>query len=293
MLSEEFSREFPFVYQSLRSLFEGWKDVLQKRESNPNDLLLGGDIKISLEGYFNLPEELEESFYEPFWVHDIVCLNSEDIEFSPYSNVDNLIARTKRTVSNFLSSATLLRNLCAAMGNTVYLNTDLRVCFQYTEVNPQTPEGLSDVIIDPSLHPCWHISLDDAIKLEVINQMLHREQGWMLEEMHTLEQIEETFLQDDLSDDAEWYETSICYRFQKGARRNLTVHLDHLTEKTTQEDFNTIPEYVPGVWARQRHSWIFHDLYDHHGLSLAEICKIAAWSFTLVRGYSFSTIIHP
>ena len=293
MLPEELSREFPFVYQNLRSLFEGWKEVLQKRGSNPNDLLLGGDIKIRLAGYFNVPEELEERFYEPFWTYDIVCLNSEDIEFSPYSNVDNLIARTKRNVGNFLSSAKVLRNLCPTVGNTVYLNTDLKVGFQYTEVNLQTPEGLSEVIIDSSLHPHWHISQDEATKLEVINQMLHREQGWMLDEMHALEQIEKTLLQDDLSDDVEWYETSVCYRFQTGTRRNLGVHLDHVMEETNQEDFNTIPEHVPGVWARQRHSWIFHDLYDHHGLSLTEICKIASWNFTLVRGYSFSTIIHP
>ncbi|OFC35022.1 hypothetical protein [Acidithiobacillus caldus] len=111
--------------------------------------------------------------------------------------------------------------------------------------------------------------------------------------MRALEKIEEALLQDDLGDEVEWYETSVCHRFQAGLRRSLDVHLDHLNKEITQEDFNTIPEHVPGAWACQRHSWMFHDLYDHHGLSLAEICKIVSWSFTLVRGYSFSTIIHP
>lgn len=122
--------------------------------------------------------------------------------------------------------------------------------------------------------------------------MLHRAQGWIREEMRALEKIEEALSRDDLGDDVEWYETSVCYRFQARVRRSLIVHLDHLREEIDQEDFNTIPEYVPGAWARQRHSWMFHDLYDHHGLSLAEICNIVSWSFTLVRGYSFSTIVH-
>ena len=292
MLIEELSRDFPFVYRNLRCLFEGWKDILQKRQSDPGDLLIGGDIKIRLEGYLNVPEELEEHFYEPFWTYDIACLDSEKIEFSHYSDVDNLIRNMERYVEKFLSSAKVLKSLCPALGNSLYLETDLKVLFQYTEMNPQIPDGLSNAIIDYSLHPHWRISQAEAHKLEVLNQMLHIDQGWMLEEMYELEQMEKTFVQDDLSDDVEWYGINLSYRFQPGTRRNLVVCVDHMTEETNQADFNTIPEYVPGAWARQRHSWIFHDLYDHHGLSLAEVCRIAGWSFSLVRGYSFSTVIH-
>ena len=203
MLPEEVSRDLPFVYRNLRSLSDVWKSVLQKRESDPNDLLLGGDIKIGLAGYLNVPEEIEEYLCEPFWSCDIVSLKSEDINPSPHSNADSVINLMKKNTERFLTSAEAIRKLCPRLGKSVYLNTDIKVRFQYAEVNPQTTNKLSDMVIDSRLHPHWQISQYEATRLEVINQMLHKGQGWMLEEMRALEKIEEALLRDDLGDDFE------------------------------------------------------------------------------------------
>lgn len=140
MLPEEFSRDFPFVYRNLRSLLDGWKKVIRKRESDPNDLLLGGDIELGLAGYFNVPEEVEEYLFEPFWTCDIVSLKSEDIKFSPYSNADDIIKLTKNKAEKFLNSAEAVHKLCPRLGRSVYLNTDIKVRLQYADVKPQNPD---------------------------------------------------------------------------------------------------------------------------------------------------------
>lgn len=293
MLPEELSRELPYVYRNLQCLLTGWKRVFEERQANPDDPLLGGELKVTLAGYFNVPEDLEEHFYEPFWTREIDRWNSEDLDIIDSSRVQNLITKTERYVGSFLSSAKLLGNLCPNLASSLYLATELQASFQYSEVNPRIVEGLSEVAIDTGLHPEWHLTQSQMQTLEVMSQMLQRDQRWMLEEMNHLEQIEKELVQDDLSDDVEWDEVNVSYHFQPGARRNLVVRADHLTGETNQTDFNTIPKNVHGAWARQRHCWLFHDLYDHHGLSLSDVSRIAGWSFTLVRGYSFSTIIHP
>ena len=152
----------------------------------------------------NVPEEIEEYLCEPFWTCDLVSLKSEDTNLSPHSNADSFINLMKKNTERFLTSAEAIRKLCPRLGKSVYLNTDIKVRFQYAEVNPKATDGISDTVIDSGLHPHWQISQDEALTLEVVNQILHRGQGWILEEMRALEKIEEALLQDDLGDDVEW-----------------------------------------------------------------------------------------
>ncbi|OFC35023.1 hypothetical protein [Acidithiobacillus caldus] len=151
--SRETSLSFTVTSALSPSLSDGWKGVLQKRESDPNDLLLGGDIKIRLAGYLNVSEEIEEYLCEPFWTCDIVSLKSEDTNLSPHSNADSVINLTKKNTERFLTSAEAIRKLCPRLERSVYLNTDIKVRFQYAEVNPKATDGISDTVIDSGLHP--------------------------------------------------------------------------------------------------------------------------------------------